>query len=95
MYRIFKMGLSELPKGAKYFYYNSKRGYVLLLTQDELKLVEIEPKELSADEKKWLFECKKRINGEHLKSNEQEYSEMLEDFLTRLDQELQKEVKAE
>lgn len=93
MYRVYKMALSELPSGAEYFYYNSKKGYALLFTEKEIERKPVEINELNPEERKWVFECKKKINGKHLKTNEEEYSEYIEDFFKRFEKELEKEVK--
>lgn len=95
MYEIYKLSFSLLPEGTKHFYYNSRKGYVLLFDKEGLPFQKAEIKELDAEERRWLFRCKTSINGQAMKDNEEDYSSILDDFLNRFEEELKKEAKAE
>ena len=92
MYKLYKLNLSELPAGEKYFYYSSRKGYVFLLTDKVYGFEEVNPKNMDVEERKWIFRCKQKINGNHLKKNEETYVSMIDDFMGRFEEELKKEV---
>lgn len=98
MYNLYKISLEEVPEDAKFFYFKSGYAYALLFTNKRVKgkraLKEEEIALLRPDEKRWLVKSKLTINAEQIKKNEKDYASMLGDFLSRIEEELKKEVKA-
>ena len=99
MYRVYKVNLNDIQHGEKYCYYKTGANYALVFTSKRIKgnrsLSEQEIKDLRPEERDWLKKSKIKVNAEHLKKNEMQYSEMIGDFFDRLDEELRKEAKAE
>lgn len=95
MYKVYKINLSAIPASAKYFYYKSGAQYVLLFTDKKPKgikaLSENEIKMLCRQEKEWLTTTKIKVNAEHIKKNEKQYSAIIGDFFSKMENELKKE----
>ena len=99
-YALYFGKLSELPQNTRFFYYSGDTKRLLLYTEEKPKetfvLISKEDEEtLTPDEKKWLFECKRTINNEHLKECEKDRVVILNSFMDVFEEELRKEVKKE
>lgn len=85
----------ELPK-EKYTFYSPESGYMLVFTDKDIdgfiKVAEEKENRLTADERAWLRKSKTETIKSALKNNQKEYTEVLNNFLDKFEDELKKEV---
>lgn len=76
-----------------YSFYNGK--YMLIYTDQKapdgfIKIPLEKEKNITPDERAWLLSCKMEINRKAMKEAEEEYADILNSFVTLLEEELQK-----
>lgn len=103
-YHLFAIKTADLPQDglkAHRYSYNANGRYCLTLSAEDLqppfhKLPD--NVQLTADEREWKEECEQNIvaekmrkNVEYMREHEDEYGELLNSFIDRLSEELEKE----
>lgn len=93
-YKVYIGQIQKLPKVEfSYCAVNSK--YMLVFSQEAVKGFQEVPQEkenrLTKEERKWLFDCKKKVTAQYMKEHEQEASEIFMEFLDKYEEELKKE----
>lgn len=94
-YRLYVGKYQPLDDEIEYAYFGSHHKYMLVFSERLPKgkfeeLPECLLKQLTQDEKKWLYESKVEINAKYLNENKEQSIEILENFINCLERELKK-----
>lgn len=94
-YSLYYGGIQPIPSGVRFSYYDPMTHRLLIYTEKRHrgfhKVTAKMESELSKEERHWLTRTKMRINTEYIKKNEAELAPLLDEFIERLDRELEKE----
>ena len=88
--------LQEIPEGVEFSYYDSRRGYLFLLTDSKPKgrFKVVTPElfgELNASERAWYNDACMKLNHRWVQAHEPEAKEKVDAFLDSLEEELKRE----
>lgn len=91
-FKLFVGKSQKIPDGVKYYYYSASSQYILLYTAAEavrgFLLVDENQVRLAPEEREWLFSCKVAENKKSLQEHEAAYREMLETYISFLENEV-------
>lgn len=95
-YRLYVGPLQEVPDGVEFSYYDSRRGYLFLLTDKEPSgrfaiMTDELMSEMTDYERAWYNRSCFIINGRWVAAHEEESREQVESFLADFEAELKKE----
>lgn len=94
-YRVWVGAIQDVPDGVEYYRVNPQKKYMLLYTDTfpfgdfESATDEEAERDMTAQDKAWLFHCKAEIGKKYL----QEYADFYLDFFDKLINEFERELK--
>lgn len=96
-YKLYVGNVQQIPQGIEYSYYNNQHQYLLLFTDQEVNkdvFYEVHDElldKLNKHEKEWLSRVKITVNAKYVSEHKDEIIDLLEEFVTRYEKELEKE----